>query len=93
MSHNLYFLDYQYHRDHFKETLEIRFTHFNDSLYDSNVARLIFYLWELCQTYSCAMPYNGIFLSDQKYGRNHFVLTDFRLTSKSNNLYFKLCNL
>ena len=76
-----FYSDYDYHREHFKRTFTIRFTRIHDEcLHDQNIARLIFHIWELCQTYSCCMPYNGKFSSDMKYGRNHFILADFRLT-------------
>ena len=75
------YLDYEYHREHFKQTFNIRFTRIHDECkYDQNIARLIFCIWELCQTYSCCMPYNGNFCNDMKFGRNHFILADFRLT-------------
>ena len=87
IAYNLYFftnnLDYDYFRNHFKRTMNIRFVRAHeDCQYDKNMARLIYYIWELCQTFSCAMPYNGNFLSDKRFGRNHLVLADFRMTSK-----------
>ena len=63
--------------------MNIRFVRaYDDCQYDKNMARLIYYVWEMCQTFSCAMPYNGNFLSDKRFGRNHLVLADFRMTSK-----------
>ena len=61
----------------------LRFTRIHeDCMFDKNMARLIYYLWELCQCYSCGQVYNGDFSADMKYGRAHFVLTDFRLARK-----------
>lgn len=61
----------------------LRFTRLHeDCMFDKNMARLIYNLWELCQCYSIGQAYNGDFSNNMDYGRAHFELTDFRLTRK-----------